>query len=618
VDQIVLFAALGLGAGAVHAILGLGLVVSHRASGVVNFAQGAMTLVGALAYTTIRSHLPTIPALLVTTVVSALMGVIVYLVVLRHLEKAPALARLVALLGLLAVLQGASSLIWGTGSRRVAAILPNDGITMFDVTFPRDRLWLALTAILLAAGLSLWYRHTWLGILTRASADSHEGLVLCGHSPTVIGAVNWGIAAALATIGGVLVSPVTTVSAPVFILGIVPALAAALIGRFSSLMVTAVAGLSIGVVQSLSTRYIDTVGFKDAIPFLVIIVMLVASGSTVPSRAELVAQRLPAVPATTTRSFLLAGGAFVAIVLGTTLLGNPNIQFAALVSAVFAMLCLSLVLITGMIGQVSLAQMTFAGLGAFFTAKTADWWNLPFPLTIVAAALIVLPLGVVLGAPAVRVRGQNLAVVTFGIAVAVEALVFNNGEYTGGLTGLALPDPALFGVDLSPIRSPERLVVVALLTTLLVAFGVVLLRRSPIGVRWLAVRNSERAAAASGVNVMATKLQAFAVSAVVAAGAGGLFGYALGSISFSRFGPLQSVLLLSVAYLGGIGAVSGALLAGLLVQGGLATVFTEDTLGWSGAWVQLFTGAILVLNVITRPDGLAVRPRPAIAPASVK
>jgi ABC-type branched-subunit amino acid transport system permease subunit len=211
----------------------------------------------------------------------------------------------------------------------------------------------------------------------------------------------------------------------------------------------------------------------------------------------------------------------------------------------------------------------------------------------------------VLGLPAVRVRGINLAVVTLGAAVAVSAVVFQNADWTGGVNGSQVPSPGLWSFSLDAVKHPTRFGIFALIVAIMMAAGVVNLRRSPFGRRMLAVRGNERAAAVVGINVVNTKLQAFALSAFIAGAGGGLLAYQLGAVAFARFAPIQSVTLLAIAYIGGIASVSGAVAAGVIVNGGVLYVLLSN-IGGIATWWLVISGATLMLTVVTQPDGIAV------------
>jgi branched-chain amino acid transport system permease protein len=329
----------------------------------------------------------------------------------------------------------------------------------------------------------------------------------------------------------------------------------------------------------------------------------VVGGRLIPARGTLSLRRLPLSPPSNWRPTLVVP-AVVLVVLGLAVL-NGAYQGAIGTSLITIVIALSAVVVTGFVGQISLMQMAFAGIGGFMVSKLGHNLGIPFPWPIVLAALIAVPVGVLLGLPAVRVRGLNLAVVTLGAAVAVSAVVFQNAAWTGGANGSQVPSPSIWSFSLDPVAHPMRFGTLSLIVVIVMAVGVRNLRRSPLGRRMLAVRGNERAAAVAGINVVQTKLQAFALSAFIAGVGGGLLGYQLGAVAFDRFAPSESITLLAIAYIGGIASVGGAVAAGVIVNGGVLYLVLSN-IGGISTWWLVISGAALLLTVVTQPDGIAV------------
>ena len=589
-----------------YAALGLGLVLVHRASGVVNFAHGAMAMLVTYAFVELRPDIGLWPALAVSAVAAAALGLAVDGLVFRPLRRAPALARVVASVGLLATLQALAVLWFGADSRPVPSLLPNRPVGLFGVEVPRDRLLLAVLVVLAATGLWALYRFTRFGLASRATAEDQASLAMLGWSPDVVSAVNWVLASVLAGLAGILVGPITALDPVTTTLLVVPALAAALAGRLSSFGVTVAVALALGMAQSAMLKLQDDVswvprtGVREALPLVVILVALALGAGRNLGRGAPAERPLPL--ATRARHpgwwtvVGVAGGTLGVLVLsGQYRLGLVN-------SLIGAVICLSLVVLTGYVGQISLAQMAFAGAAGFSLAKLTSAWDVPFPVAPLVAAGLAAVVGVVVGLPALRLRGLSLTVVTLAAAVAVEEAVFKSPALTGGFEGTRVPE--LAGVGRAGSRG-FGLVAVAVLAA--VALGVTVLRRGRLGRRFLAVRANERAAAACGIDLTATKLTAFALSALVAGLGGALLGYGQGRLSFGSFGVFVSLSYLAAAYLGGIASVSGALVGGLLVPSGL--VFTVV----DGKYQLLIVGISLIAVAILRPQGIVGRARSTAA-----
>lgn len=640
---------LGLGGGAVIASLALGLVVAYRASGVVNFAHAALGMYVAFAYFELRrtgdlvlpilglpdhvslfpvhtdpatglaTHVPTeATALAICLALGAGAGLIVYGLVFRPLRHAPALARVVASLGLLLYLLALAGIRFGgsgaaTG-RTTEHVLPSRAVEVLGTTIPQDRFWLLALTVGATAGLWALYRATRFGLSTRAAAENEKGAVLLGVSPDWVGSVNWMIAGALAGAAVICVSGagIVRLSPGEVAFLIVPALAAALVGGFESFVVVAAAGIAIGLGQSVLVKlqsdwtWLPDVGLQQGLPFVVILVTMAVRGQTLPERGTLTVGRFPRSPRP------LRVGATTAVLVTLAAVGlltlGSDWRLAIITTTIATLVCLSIVVLTGFIGQISLAPLAFAGVAAFAMVKLTDDFGVPFPMAPLLGAVIAAGVGAVAGLPAVRVRGLNLAIVTLAAAVAIEELIFKWDWFTGGLGGTTVPEPRLFGVDLGIAARGDAYPRPAFGLLCLMVVGacgvfVANLRRSPTGLRWLAVRANERAAAAAGIDVARAKLAAFAVSSFLVGLAGSLLAYERQTLSVSTFTVFQSLGYLAVTYIGGVAAITGAVLAGGLTQGGLVTQLTGGDA--TSQYQFALNGVVLIVVAIVYQDGLA-------------
>jgi len=617
---------LGSGSGAVYAALGLAVVLTYRGSGVINFAYGAIAMYPAYVYSQLRNYgelwlpfwksgihladtVPFVPALALSLLISALLGVPAHYLVFHPMRHAPVLAKVVASIGILVVLQAIVVLQFGTGSVTVAGVLPAKPITIFGVILPRDRLYLAGLVVLFAIVLWFIYRYTRFGLATRAAAENEKGTVLLGYSPDFLAVVNWVMACTLAGLFGILLGPITALNPSTYTLLIVPALAAALVGRFTSFGITTGAALGLGMLQTEILHlqavwsWVPSVGTRDAAPFVIIIITMFLIGGRLPGRGALVEGRLP----TALRSkhpFYLGVPTFVVGVVLALMLKGAYLG-AFITSLIGAVVCLSLVVLTGYVGQLSLAQMTFAGIAGFGVSRFAHNMHIPFPISPILAILVSVVAGLLAGLPALRIRGVSLAVVTIGLAVAVSEFVFKNPKYTGGFNGATVPSPHIFGYDIGS-GGDHSFALFALIILTLACAMVCNLRRSGTGLRMLAVRANERAAAAAGVGVASTKLISFGISAGLAGLSGVLLGYAQTTLSFESFDVLVSLSFFAIAYLGGIASVAGAIVGGMLTSSGLVFYFLNDKIEFN-KYVLLVSGLGLVLTAVLNPEGIAGR-----------
>lgn len=603
----ILYLLLSLGTGATYALLANGIVATYKGSGVLNFAQGGIAMFATYCYVAlINTGMSKYVALVLAMLGAAAAGALIAVVIVRPLRTAPVLAKVVATLGLLVGLQGAATLIWGDALNRVPSLFPTDAVSLGDdAKVGEDRLYMFGTVIVIAGMLWAAFRFSRLGLATQAASENEVGASLLGFSPTSIAAINWALGSALAALAGALIAPITTLDTQTMPMLVLPALAAALVGRFSSFGVTTAAAFAIGWAQSWLLNSWSQPGVQTAAPFIIVILVMVVAGRALPTRGAITFGLPPRAPAGSGRWALL----LLSLAVGGVMLATFDATYQAALATSFttAILALSLVVLTGYVGQISLMQLTFAGLGGFFTAKLASNYGIPFPLSIVVAALIVAPIGALLGLPALRVRGLSLAVVTLGASIAVDAVLFQNQDWTGGLDGVQVPTPEIAGTSFDPFLHPTRFGIFALGALVIVALIVGNLRRSGSGRRMLAVRSNERAAAVAGVNVDAVKLQAFTLSGALAAVGGGLLAYSNPFLVFGggQFAAMPSITLVTMAYIGGIASVTGGVVAGFIASGGVLYVWMSGIGGFDDWWL-LVSGIGLILTVIVHPDGAAV------------
>ena len=369
------FAILGLGAGAVYGLAALGIVLVYRGSGVVNFAQGAIGMVGAfVVYNARESGTATFVALAEALAVGAAIGMVIHLLVMRPLRHAPAISRPIATLGVFTILLGFGQSRWGDVSSIVAKVLPTDAVTLWgDVTIGADRLVLFGIGIALTALLAVLYRVTSFGLATSAVAENRRATAAQGISPDLVATANWGLGGALGVLAAVLIVNLTGLDVLGLALLLVPALAAALVGGFRSFPLTFAGGLLIGILESevayAQIRWDVTLsGWARSVPFLVIVIVLVARGRALPLRGEGV-ERPPEVGTGMVRPAVLVPTAAVvcalaAFGLSTTLVDALTTTFA------LGVILLSLVVVTGYTGQLSLAEVSLAGMGAWIAARS--------------------------------------------------------------------------------------------------------------------------------------------------------------------------------------------------------------------------------------------------------
>ena len=610
----VVYAILGLGAGVAYAALAFGVVAVYKGSGVLNFAHGAVALLAAYVYTDLsgsgsgQAGLSPWLAVLVAMAGAAILGVLFNFLVMKRLRNAPNLAKVVATLGLLSLLQGIVVIHWGSDyAPTVPSLFPAKSVPIGGGAHVSETSFWALgLAVLLTVGLWALYSRTRFGLATRAAAENEKGAALLGYSPNFIASMNWALGCGLAALAGAIIAPVAGLDSGSLPLMILPAFAAALLGRFRSFAIAAVVALAIGIAQSeLVSYWGQQPGVTVALPLLVVIVAMIVSGRLIPQRGTLSEGRPPKTPDGRIRPipFVIAVGLGIALLV----FGSATYQSAMVTTICFAVLALSLVVVTGYVGQISLAQMTFAGLTGLFLAQLAGHAGVPFPLSLLLASLLAVPAGILVGLPAMRVRGINLAVVTLGLGYSVSAVVFGNPAWTasGFSPGSSvIPSPAIAGYSFDALEHTTRFGLFALAVLVIVVLVVSNLRRSSTGRKMLAVRSNERAAAAAGINVSGIKLQAFALSSFIAGLGGALLSTSIDQATYSEYASTASIALITIVYIAGIASISGAIIAGLAASGGVLYILLSGIPGFASYYMPV-SGALLILTVIAQPDGAA-------------
>jgi len=632
VARVIQFAILGLGAGAAYTLLAQGIVLIYRGSGIVNFAHGAIAMFAAFFcfLTLVEDQGWSVElAIPVAVLLAALLGIAVQNGVLRFMRNTAPLVRLVATLGVLIVLQGlAGQKLWDTDFHPIDQFLPTRNYTLHEwfgfhgelgkVVVQQDRLILLGIAIALTAALWAFTRYTKTGLAISASAENERSAAALGWSPNFLATVTWAIGGATAGLAGILLAPTAGLTLEIFTIVVtVSALAVALIGGFSSFPLTLLGGIALGIAESLvltyssdiSTFLDDTFGIENggtglqrALPFLVIVTVLVVRGKALPLRSH-VLEKLPDVGSgVVTRWFLIT-------VVSTLLFLNAfafdaTWSTALYTSIIVAIFILSLVVLTGYAGQLSLAQYAVGGLGALFAARFVAHEHWPAELAFLAGVVFAILIGVLFAIPALRTRGVNLAVVTLGLGFAVQQVVFSNVFYTGDFGSVTtIGEIEVFGWNINTAEHPDRFLVVCLGVFVVAGLMVANLRRSGSGRRLIAVRNNERAAASLGISVFGAKLYAFAVSAAIAAFAGILLAFKDTTVVYGRYAPFESINAVGNAVAGGIGWVLGAVFGAPLAAGGFGSI----VLDWVdlGSWLITIGGITLIVIIILNPNGIA-------------
>jgi sulfate-transporting ATPase len=599
------FLLLGLGVGAGYALEAQGITLIYRASGVINFAQTGFAIIGAFVYYALSvAGMPLGVALVAGLAASSAAGLVTFVAIMRPLTSSPPLIKVVATLGVFLVCESVTNLFYSNGTGGTApSPLPQTPLHIGkDTSVGADRLWLTLLAVAITVLLAVVFRWTRFGLHTRAVAEDEVAFRGLGHSSDRVSAFNWALGGLLAGLTGIMLSAIIGVSTTQIALLLVPALAASLIGRFQSFSITLIAALAIGVADSEATNYLPGGGWSQSIALVVIIGFLAIRGHLLPARGYISA-RLPVVGDGRIRII----PAVVAVVVVAVAISFTSASWAnaASISCGIAIVYLSLVIVTGYAGQLSLAQLAIAGFGALIAARLTSDLNFPFVAALVVAMLAALPVGIIAGIPVFRARGMSVAIATLGLGFVIDEAVLSNPSWTGNGLGISLGSPTFFGIDINPILAPTNYALMSFGFLVVACLVVAVLRRSRTGRRWLAIRANERAAASVGVHVGLSKLTALGVAAMLAAAGGVIIAFSAPLLTLpTGFGTDDSINAVVFTVIGGIGFIMGPVNGGLIASGGVIGYVLTQYTSLSYSVIALVAGVTVLFNVIAAPAGI--------------
>jgi ABC-type branched-subunit amino acid transport system ATPase component/branched-subunit amino acid ABC-type transport system permease component len=545
------FVILGITAGSVYGLTGTGLVLTYKTSGIFNFAQGAVATTGAYAFYILHDdvlHLPAIPtALICVFVLGPVLGLGLEAMA-RRLADASATMQVVATIGLVLVVQGFFSATFGTLARTFPAWLPQHAVKVGGVFVGEDQMIITGVALAATVALFLFFRRTRLGLAMRGVVDNPELLDLGGTSPAMVRRWAWIIGSSFATLAGVLLAPTLNLDATVLTLLVVQAFGAAAIGRFSSLPLTYIGGLVVGIAASVATKYVVTssaalAGLPASIPFIVLFLVLIFT-----PRSRLASRRVsrprPAAVYAAPARVQIAG----AVVLGAVLLIVPHLVNSAQLpywsdGVTQVVLFLSLGLLVRTSGQVSLCQAAFAAIGATTMGHLTAGFGLPWGVALLLAGLAAVPVGAFIAIPAIRLPGVFLALATFGFAVTMQQMGYPLWIMFGSSSlGQAVNRPSFAQGDIAYYY-------LALAFAVAAGLLVVWLVRSRLGRLLRGLADSPVALATHGTSVVVTRVLVFCISAFLAAVSGALFGGVVHTVTSSSFAAFSSLTLLALLVL---------------------------------------------------------------------
>lgn len=614
-DKFLIFTIAGLSTAAIYAIAASGLVVTYTTSGIFNFAHGAFSMMAAFMLWQVHDGwgIPLVPAaLLVIFIIAPLFGAVVERVLMRAIEGTGDVVKVVVTISLMLGLMALANVIWPASvSRRVPSFFPGGTVTLFGVVVPYQRLLSLGIALVVALLLRLVFKGTRLGIAMRAVVDDRSLLQLNGGRPGRTSMLSWGLGAAMAAVAGVLIASEQSLSSTGLTLTFMNAYAVAVVGRLRSLPGAFLGAIILGLSQAYAIGYIPSdaaIGsislsnFPDAIPGIMLFVVIVLQPQS-RLRAHGMARRSVSAPAVSQQTAVIGGVALVVAMAAIGSLIAPADLNLLTTGFFMTVVTLSLVPLTGFAGQISLAQITFTGLGG---VAMVTWGANGSLVGVVISIVVCAVVGALVAFPALRLSGIYLALATAAFAMFCSAMVFNQ---TKVMPGANLPVPQLKIGPLSVNTDFRQLVllsvVFAVIGNLLVA-----LRRSSWGRRLTAMKDSPVACATLGLNLTSAKVGVFALSAAIAGTAGAVSGRTFVAESLVLPSSLSVTML---AVVGGIGTVVGAFIGGLLLGAAPigATVFATNAVGvFTFISVQVtdvlsFAPALMGVSLGREPEGAA-------------
>ena len=598
-SSVLSFTILGLFTGAAYAIAASGLVLTYTTTRVFNIAHGAFGMVMAFTFWDFsqRQGMPTwLALLLVLGVVAPGTGWFIQRFVTRGLGEGPVSVALVVTVGLFVGCIGLAQQIWPPAARTVPPFLPASGVQVGSTYVTAHQIITIILSVVVALLLYLLLNRTRIGTAMRASVDNPDLLRLFGGKPDQVASLSWAIGTSLAALAGILLVPIIGLDYYALTLLVINAYAAAMLGGLKSLPLTFVGAMGLGILQSFAVAYLPSdgalAGVRAVVPALflfAVIVLMPQAQLRIGQVKGIVSAPLPS----TGRA--LGWGVWLVVLTAMFAVGLSQANLLLVgTAATYAMVMLSLVLLTGYGGHVSLAQFTFAGVGALAYAKLDE----PNLYGLLLAALIAAAVGALVALPVLRLTGLYLALSTLAFGVLMDKMIFQ-ADYAFGYNGTLKADRlSILGVT---IGSTGGYVVVMAVFFVLMALGLLALRRGALGRMLIALRDSPAACGTLGLDMRWFRVGLFGVSAGMAGLAGGLFAGLRGTVGAADFQFFNSLPLLLLAVVFGVTSVTGAALGGIGLM--LMPVFQSSNPSLAGAIFAVIGFGAVALG--RDPNGLA-------------
>jgi len=587
----------GLANGALYAFVGLGFSLVSRSTGLINFAQGDLTMLGAMLVAAMsEAGVPLLIAVPLASAGCAVIGGGFYFFAIRPSTRATMSQLIIITVGLSILIRGAVTSVWGTDPRQVPPFTPGAPVTLGGVSILPQQIWLIGILVVVAVATAWFFRHTTLGLALRASAANPLGASFVGIDPRLLGLFAFAAAGFLGGLAGAVWSPIAYAQVDIGIgLGI-KGFTGAILGGLYTTFGPLIGGLLLGLFEAFTAGYVSS-HYEDALIFalLILVLLLRPHGLLGRSRGALNDEKPEEILSTGIRPTAFRRRDVVGLGIGIVALALIGVALPAvwLSTAIFtgmeAITVIGLVLLTGFSGQLSLGQAAFMMIGAYASAYLTVRSGWPPVLALLVGVVLSASVAFVMGRIIFRLHGFYLSMASLGLLMITLTFAREWSGVTGGPSGFVGIDSfSLLGIRLGSDTAVYYTVAAFALISLLFGMNIA---RSRIGRALLAMRSSESAARACGVDVVGLKMRIFAFSAAIASVSGSLYGHYLSIVNPSPFGLDATIQQLTALTVGGFLSLWGAF------AGSLLTVALPQVIGWisGSAESQMIAGVEYIL-----------------------
>ena len=596
----------GLQVGCIYALVALGFSLVYRVTNVINLAQGAFCLIGALGTYWLQVEFgwglwaAALAAISATTLIGALVGATAFVPGLTRLSNAN---MLMLTAGLLTLFEGLMLVTFGSQPYALPPFSAQQPVLIGSLLIPTQTFWIVGATVVIIA--VLWYllQRTQFGQALRACAENPNAATLMGISVSRMQLFSFALAALIGAIAGIVTAPTTSLQFDTGRLFTIQGFIAVAIGGIASFPGAVAGGLLLGIVTMLATAYVSSL-FSNAIALALLLAVLLSRPSGL-VRAKVTRRQdvreEPRVWKHVTRlqpRVAWAAGLIALAVLALLpfVVTSAGVMSGLVIALILFIALMGLDVVMGYAGQVNLGQAGFMAIGGYAAGYLTTQHSVAPMWGLLAGIVVSLLAALALSLITIRLRGLYLALATLAFGLLIDSCAVGLADITGGPSGLVgIPSFAIGPLEFDTPVSMYYLVLAVNVALLLLLSG---LMRSAFGRALQAIRTDQMAAAALGINVVRCKLIAFSISAVLASIAGSLYAFFFHFLSPDMVGTPRSLELVAMLVIGGEGTLIGALFGAALITL-LPTIFQP-----LAQWKTFASGLLLVLSFLYLPEGI--------------